>query len=310
MANFRINDGVVLDYTSDGWTEFKKWLDGTYARLPYAWVDEGVAYNIVASDGKFYRTFSINKSDATEFEASYKLYRPLVTPAWESPYKICRFGNLTASSTNEVLVCARGYVEPASQAQRSVVSTSVQDKSGGSGAFAVRLAFLNSAYEYKTEDIVLNGTTPVNMVATDLRFVEEMKVIQGSEAVGAIKLMSATAGGGTEITGINAQTDNAFLCHHYVPAGKRAYILNWQVSIDDECSFKLKGQARYGANLVYENWDLRRIFQSNPTPPLTMEGFWDMQQYPVGEKCYVRVVVTPNQNTSTVIRAHLHLWEE
>lgn len=228
----------------------------------------------------------------------------------DSQFKICRFGNLTASSTNEVLVCGRGYVEPASQAQRSVVSTSVQDKSGGSGAFAVRITFLNSNYELKYEDVTLNGTTPVDMVATDLRFVEEMKIIQGSEAAGAIKIMTQTGGGGTEITGIGAATDNAFLCHHYVPAGKRAYIINWQISIDDECSFKLKGQARYGANLVYENWDLRRVFDSNPTPPHTMEGFWDMQQYPMGEKTYVRVVVVPNQNTSTVIRAHLHLWEE
>jgi len=72
MANFRINGGVVLDYTSDGWAEFKKWLDGTYATLRYAWVDEGLAYNIVANDDPFYRTFSINKTDASDFEANYK----------------------------------------------------------------------------------------------------------------------------------------------------------------------------------------------------------------------------------------------
>jgi hypothetical protein len=31
---------------------------------------------------------------------------------------------------------------------------------------------------------------------------------------------------------------------------------------------------------------------------------------PLGEKTYVRVTVTPNQTTSTVIRAYIDLWEE
>ena len=74
MASFKINDGVVLDYTNDGWEEYKKWLDGTYASLKYAWSDEGEAYSIVAFDERLYRTFSINKADATEFEATYKVF--------------------------------------------------------------------------------------------------------------------------------------------------------------------------------------------------------------------------------------------
>ena len=72
MAHFKINDGVVIDFTTEGWAEFKKWIDGTHAHLRYTWVDEGEAYNIIAFDAPVYRTCSINKSDATEFEASYK----------------------------------------------------------------------------------------------------------------------------------------------------------------------------------------------------------------------------------------------
>jgi len=72
MALFKINDGVVIDFTNDGWAEFKKWIDGTHAHLRYTWVDEGEAYNIIAFDAPVYRTCSINKSEATEFEASYK----------------------------------------------------------------------------------------------------------------------------------------------------------------------------------------------------------------------------------------------
>lgn len=72
MSDLKINSGVVIDYSAEGWDEFVKWLDGTYAYLRYAWVDEGEAYQIAAPDGVVCRTFSINKDDATEFEASYK----------------------------------------------------------------------------------------------------------------------------------------------------------------------------------------------------------------------------------------------
>lgn len=72
MAKIRINDGLVVDYTSDGWAEYKKWLDGTYASLPFAYADLDNAYDIVAVDGQIYRLFSINKTDAQDFEDNYR----------------------------------------------------------------------------------------------------------------------------------------------------------------------------------------------------------------------------------------------
>jgi hypothetical protein len=77
MATFRINDGVVIDYTNDGWAEFKKWLNGEFSLLRYTWVDEGEAYNIIAFDAQVYRTCSINKSDAQEFEEVYRKDAPV-----------------------------------------------------------------------------------------------------------------------------------------------------------------------------------------------------------------------------------------
>lgn len=228
-------------------------------------------------------------------------------------YKARAFGNLTASSTNEVMVCARGYAEPASEAQRSVVSTSAQDASGGSGAKKVELVYLTSNYELKTEILALNGTTPVNTVASDIRFVERLHVIEGAAAAGAIKLMTQTGGGGTEIAGIGVGTETAFLCHHYVPVGKKAYLLAWGATCDDEAKFKLKTQARYpDGGLVDENADLYNLTAGNPTPPTHLE-FWrslDAAPIVVGEKTYCRVTVVPNQATSTIIRAYLCWWEE
>lgn len=78
MGTLRLN-GAIVDYSNDGWVEFKKWLDGTYASLRYVWVDEGEAYNIAALDDQVYRTCGINKPDAADFEANYKKNVPLAS---------------------------------------------------------------------------------------------------------------------------------------------------------------------------------------------------------------------------------------
>jgi hypothetical protein len=74
MSKLQIKDGLVLDYTDEGWAEYKKWLDGTYARIPFIYSDNGLSYEIVAPDGGVYRTFSVNKVDATDFEANFKSF--------------------------------------------------------------------------------------------------------------------------------------------------------------------------------------------------------------------------------------------
>lgn len=72
MAKLRILDSVTIDYTEEGWGEYKKWLDGTYARLQFIYADGGLSYEIAAPDGQAYRTFSINKVDAVDFETNFK----------------------------------------------------------------------------------------------------------------------------------------------------------------------------------------------------------------------------------------------
>lgn len=72
MSKLQIKSGVVLDYTDEGWAEFEKWLDGTYARLPFVYEASELSYLIVALDDQVQRTFSINKVDASDFETNYK----------------------------------------------------------------------------------------------------------------------------------------------------------------------------------------------------------------------------------------------
>lgn len=223
---------------------------------------------------------------------------------------LARFGNLTASSTAEVLVAARAYVEQSSQAQRSVVSTSAQDNPAGTGAKKVKITYLDSSYVLKTEEVTLNGTAAVNTVATDIRFIEKFEVSQGSAAAGAIKIMTTTGGGGSEFCGIGVGTHDAFLCHHYVPVGKKAWILGWSATVDDETKFKLLGRDKpNGTDLVDQHHDLKNLM-GIATPPSFLTFSCDLMGVLQPGQSYIRVTAVPNQNTTTTIRTHLYVWEE
>lgn len=222
-----------------------------------------------------------------------------------------RLGNYTATSTSEALITARPYVEPGSQAQRSMVSTSAVDSNAlATGAREVQITFLDSAYVLKTENVLMNGLTPVNTVATDIRFIESIEVIKGTDAVGALRLMTGLAGAGTEIAGIGVATSQTFMAHHYVPAGKQAYVIHWGATSDDEVSLKLLGQDRFGANLVPRVFDLEKVFQGNPTPPQHLEFNRSLAAVLAPASTYIRMTAVPNQATSTVIRGWVYVWEE
>lgn len=232
-----------------------------------------------------------------------------ISTLFQQPEVIGRFGNRTTTSTAEVLVSARAYVEQSSQAQRSVVSTSAQDNPAGTGAKKVKITYLNSAYELKTEEITLDGMTAVNTVATDIRFIEAFEVSQGAAAAGAIKIQTTTGGGGSEFCGIGVGTYSAFLCHHYVPAGKRAWVLCWQATVSDEVKFKLIGRySPNGTDLVDTHIDL--IDLMGGTPPNFLQFSRDLLAAEMAAQAYIRVTAVPNQTSSTVIRSHLYVWEE
>lgn len=62
------------------WAEFRKWLDGTYANLPYAWVDDGPTYSVLAVDNGVQRLCSFIKEVAEDFEANFKRQAPTRAP--------------------------------------------------------------------------------------------------------------------------------------------------------------------------------------------------------------------------------------
>src|SRR5882672_113572 len=85
---------------------------------------------------------------------------------------------LGTSSVSNLVMRATTYTEQSSNAQRSVVSSSANDTSAGTGARTVLVTYYPSDLSYvATEIVTMNGTTAVNMTATDVCFIEKLEVL-------------------------------------------------------------------------------------------------------------------------------------
>ena len=140
-------------------------------------------------------------------------------------------GRVVTNSTSEVPVRSTAYVEQTSGAQRSIASTSANDAAAGTGARSVRITYYTLSGGVVggpfTEDVTLNGTTPVNTVATDIALIEQIRLVtagSGGVAAGIIQLFTGTSGGGSVFASIAAGVRETFYAHHYIPSGRTMFI--------------------------------------------------------------------------------------
>lgn len=146
------------------------------------------------------------------------------TPAaFTGPVSFVIDGYTTTVSTSFAAIRGTTYAEPSSAAQRSVSSSSASDTSAGVGARTVRIRYFDNTLNGPfSEDIVLNGTAPVNTTATNIRFIESMCVLtcgSSSGNVGDVTLYGSTAGGGGVVGSIASGDNQTNWCHHYVASG-------------------------------------------------------------------------------------------
>jgi len=115
------------------------------------------------------------------------------------------------------------------QAQISVSSSSSSDAPAGTGALTVTVNYWTLAWVLKSATFTLNGTTPVNSVATDFAYFESAQVATtGSNLanVGVISFFKSTGGTGGTWASIAIGDNATFYAHHYVPAGKTCLVIN------------------------------------------------------------------------------------
>lgn len=111
--------------------------------------------------------------------------------------------------------------------QLTIVSTSANDASAGSGAQQVDLHGLRAGGVEYHETITMNGTTPVNTTVTDWIFVQYLH----TQRVGALGAVSAgdisiyrTGDAARVYSAIKAGANVSLNTHRMVPAGKTLFI--------------------------------------------------------------------------------------
>jgi hypothetical protein len=236
------------------WTEFLKYADGTYKGLYIQHEETNQQYLIFALDqsilylcyifqagnepgGWTAQEISDNTTYRTDFEANWKSNsnsqlniktQNIGAPIGPQNRKGLIIGRVATAAVTTVPIRATTYVEPAAAAQRSLVSSNVNDITGGTGARLVRIIYFdNLGAGPFIENVTMNGTTFVNTAASNIRFIQKIEVINvgsNDSNVGIISLRDA-GGGGPTYGSIAAGDNVTFWAHHFVRAG-RVTVLN------------------------------------------------------------------------------------
>jgi hypothetical protein len=135
---------------------------------------------------------------------------------------------VTSGAATDVLVFEGSSIKdpsvaPAAGLQMSIVSTSAQDGPGGTGVRSIVLNYLDADLVQHSETVVLNGTTPVLTVATNIRWVGEIHLLtygSGKAFAGDLTVTNA----GTRYKFISAGSRTTRSSAFRVPAGKRLIV--------------------------------------------------------------------------------------
>lgn len=164
------------------------------------------------------------------------------------------------SNTNAVILIGenldinQNYVEldegfsdsPSTHSQLQVVSTSTNDTSAGTGAQTVVLQYLDNNNDLHSENINLNGTTPVTTTATNISRVNNLFVWDvGGNGYAAGDIQVQDVGGGTAYAQITAGNNKWRSARLFIPRNWTLFITAFSfTSIDDPVRFELMTGAK------------------------------------------------------------------
>lgn len=138
----------------------------------------------------------------------------------------------------------------------TIVSASANDAAAGTGARTVRITGVNASFALVTEDIALNGTTPVNLVGTYMSINSIIVLTAGSGGVTAGNLTLAAGGTthGLVLAGRNESTSFIYT----VPAGYKLLMEDFTYSAEAASTGGSRAQISYitnlGLSMVYGPW--------------------------------------------------------
>ena len=130
----------------------------------------------------------------------------------------------SAGAESGILWPGATYMLPAAAGvQMAIVSTSANDTAAGTGIRTIEVHYLDADLAEQMEVVTLNGTTPVNTVATNIRFIQCMHMNtygSGKAAAGTI----TASNGGQSYSEIATGKVRCSSSVRMVPAGKRLLV--------------------------------------------------------------------------------------
>jgi len=113
-------------------------------------------------------------------------------------YPVAAYGRFDApgAATNALVRCQDGTSLVVPQGvQMAITSTSAEDSAAGTGARTVIVEYLNGDLDLSFEIVQLNGTTAVNTLADDIRWVNAVYMATGGSTKAAVGVIDVTSNG-------------------------------------------------------------------------------------------------------------------
>lgn len=199
------------------------------------------------------------------------------------------------------------FIYPTAGEQWEVFSSSVNDTAAGTGARQIRLVYLDDAFIEQTEDITLNGTTPVSTIATDIfrPIVQSGGIFNRVISAGTLlkndgEITIRVAGGGDPRGSISAGFNRALDSFYTVPLGKEAYLVSVDGGVEKGSDAILTFKATTGDDGIFLQAAPISIYQDN----VVIDGL--KPTGPIPEKSDIKWTATSvNNNTSVTMNYQL-----
>jgi hypothetical protein len=158
------------------------------------------------------------------------------------------WGYITAVTSNTVLTCSGGFSSGGSGASRTTYH--VIDVSATTGIHAVRIEYLNTSWATKSEIVILDGNTAVDLINSPYR-INSLRAISVGTNAGAIGNITLEANGaGQDYSYITLGYTRARNSVYTVPAGKTLYIVSGEVGFSTTDKSAECARIRLKANVV------------------------------------------------------------
>lgn len=145
----------------------------------------------------------------------------------------------------------------------TVVSSDAQDGVAGTGVLTIKIEYIDGSGLAQTEDLILNGTSGVNTIATDIAFINHMYATSvGSNGVAEGNIDIHKLGDAATVYGRISTGGNKDLSIHLrIPIDKTYFITEWHCSVTGNKPTAVRLRSTDWGNVLYNGDDSVFIFK-------------------------------------------------